>query len=57
MIKMIEPILHRFRGLSIRYKVPLIVMPLGIATLFIMFAAIITNEWFGMKKNIEENIG
>ena len=57
MIKMIEPILHRFRGLSIGYKVPLIVMPLGIATLFIMFAAIITNEWFGMKKNIEENIG
>lgn len=56
MIKMIELVLHRFRGLSIRYKVPLIVMPLGIATLFIMFIAMITNEWFGMKKNIEANI-
>ena len=56
MIKMIEPILHRFRGLSIRYKLPLIVMPLGITALFIMFAAMITNEWFGMKKNIEANI-
>ena len=31
-------------------------MPLGIATLFIMFIAMITNEWFGMKKNIEANI-
>ncbi len=56
MIKKIELVLHRFRGLSIRYKVPLIVMPLGIATLFIMFIAMITNEWFGMKKNIEANI-
>src|SRR3989338_9510793 len=56
MIKIIESFLQRFRGLSIRYKLPLIVMPLGITALFIMFAAMITNELFGMKKNIEESI-
>jgi signal transduction histidine kinase len=56
MIKIIKSILQRFRGSSIRYKVPLVVMPLGVAALFIMFAAMIASEWIGMKRNIEKSL-
>ncbi|MBI5213181.1 MAG: HAMP domain-containing protein, partial [Nitrospirae bacterium] len=53
---MIKSIIKRFMGLSIRYKVPLVIMSLATATLLIIFTAMVVNEWFVMKENIEGNI-
>ncbi|MBI3813485.1 MAG: HAMP domain-containing protein [Nitrospinae bacterium] len=53
---MIKSIRRLFRRLSIRYKVPLVIMSLATATLLIIFIAMVVNEWFVMKENIEGNI-
>jgi len=56
MLNIIKSAIKRFMGLSIRYKVPILIMSLAAAALLIIFIAMVVNEWFVMKKNVEGNI-